>query len=58
MYCLYLRLDIPNTTFYIGVKFDNLRFLADVDVNVRLLVVPVKGEGNLVANASEYKSFY
>ncbi|GLV39162.1 uncharacterized protein CBL_06213 [Carabus blaptoides fortunei] len=47
-----LKLDIPNQTYFIGVKFPILKFMSDIDVNARILVVPVKGIGKLEANAT------
>ncbi|KAF2889678.1 hypothetical protein ILUMI_16495, partial [Ignelater luminosus] len=45
-------LDVPNLVFRVGVVIPLLRLVGIYDVNARVLVVPIKGEGKFYANAT------
>lgn len=47
------RVDLPKGIIRIAVKLPVLDFDGDYDINVRILVAPIKGQGRFHANASK-----
>lgn len=47
-----LKLDVSNSVYRIGLVVPLLRLVGVYDINARVLVVPIKGEGKFYANAT------
>lgn len=56
MYCTDFSADLDSLQFVVDVDIPKLRIEAQYHIDGKLLMVPVKGNGNLETNVSE--SFY
>lgn len=48
-----LKVDIPNNIFRFGIKIPALRINSKYSVNAKILSVPIKGQGDVTANATD-----